>query len=459
MTRGWDDDPNDEYAGLPAVDAFVVTPMDDWDGLDDAYCDPPDELDRLIDERPAKASRASVGDAEGVDPAMLEYVNALGVTGPAAWRMATKLGDRVEYETVAAAARQYVRDRDAERTATLDAIEGGTALDLLALNRPALVPSLGYLVSEGHNVLIPAPKKVGKTTILENMSNAWTTGASFLGRFEVPTPQRVLYMNYELTPEDFDQRVRLMGLDDEAAKRLYVLNLRGHRVPLTTPTGRDWLVRVARDHHADVLIVDPFGAAYAAAGGQSENDNAEARRFLASLDEIKRLAGVRTLVMPHHTGRGEQVEGEERGRGATVLEDWADVILYLTKDRAGVRYLRSEGRATDLPESRLEFDPATTRLYLGTGDVGVNRRLARRAEGARLAAQVVAETPGLKKGDLTDALGLAGLTNNDDKSAAIAAAIKDGYVHTHAGIRTAIHHYPGQAHGADEQCPRGHRNA
>lgn len=437
-----------------------------WDdGLDYGDADTADRFEAYVVDRPPDdqwddpepPGAAPIGEA--TDVGMLKVVHALGVTGPDAWRMATKLGERVEYETVATLARQIARDREAERSADLDAIEGATALDLLALNRPSLVPSLGYLVGDGHNVILTAPRKGGKSKAVENMTVAWTTGASFLGRFEVPRPQRVLYLNYELTPEDFDQRVRLMCLEDEAAERLYVVNVRGHRLPLMAPTGRDWLVRVAVDHRADVIAVDPFGAAFAAAGGQSENDNAEVRRFLAALDEIKRLSGVRTLVMPHHTGRGEQVEGEERGRGASVLEDWADVILFLTKDKAGVRYLRSEGRATDLPESRLEFDPATTRLYLGTGDVGVNRRVARRAEGVRLAAQVITERPGLKKGDVTDALGLAGVTNNDDKAAAIAGAIKDGIVHTHPGARTAIHHYPGSPHDNGDPCPGGHRHA
>lgn len=434
----------------------------DFGDVPDAFADPATAaaFEATMADRPddgaTPSADAGPDDAEAIDPAMVAAANALGYTGPAAWKLAARLVDLVREEALRSAARRIANDRDAERNADLGAIETGTALELLALKRPALVQSLGTLLGDGHNGLIVGAKKGGKSTLVENEVHAWTTGGTFLGRYPVPAPLRVLYCNYELTPEDFDQRVRLMNLPDDAAERLYVLNLRGHRLPLMAPTGRDWLVEKAAKHGADVIAVDPFGAAFAAAGGQSENDNAEVRRFVAALDEIKRLSGARTLVMPHHTGRGEQTEGEERGRGATVLEDWADVILYLTKDKSGVRYLRTEGRAVDLPESRLEYDPATSRLYLGTGDVGVNRRLARREEGNRLAAQIVRDDPGISKGDLTDAIAAGGITNNQDKAAVVAAAIQARLIHTHRGKGTKVHHYPGEPHLADEPCPAGH---
>jgi hypothetical protein len=212
---------------------------------------------------------------------------------------------------------------------------------------------------------------------------------------------------------------------------------------------------VLADHRADLLLVDPFGAAYAAAGGVSENDNAEVRRFTTALDEIKRLGGCRTLVMPVHTGRGEQHEGDERGRGATVIDDWPDVRMLLTVDDKGDRYLRTDGRAFCLAESRLGFDPNGRRLMLATTDLGVSRRSARRIERQALVVEAVAETPGINSRELREHLGANGIGFNDDKTAAIKDAREARLIHVHAGARAAHLHYPGEPHLDEEHCPGG----
>lgn len=392
-----------------------------------------------------------------IDPDLLRAIaDEYGVSGPEAWTLAEKVAGRITTERATGMARRIVHDARLSREADLAGIDVATAAQMLRRDRPPRAGVLGDLVLQGHNASIVGPWKTGKSTLVDNAADALASGGTWLGRFPVPHPLRVALLNYELVAEDMEDRLSALGLDSEATERLLVVNLRGKRLPLTVAVGRRWLVSQLANHAAEVVIVDPFGAAFAAAGGESENDNAEVRRFLITLDEIKAESGCHTLLMPVHTGRGEVVEGNEQGRGATVLEDWPDVRMLLTKDKAGGRYLRTEGRARwNLHESRLSFDPVTRRLTLPSGDVGVSRRAARLDGSTRLVARLVEENAGVNVTTLWTLLAAEGVTNNDDKAAAITEAKARRFVHTHAGARRAIVHYVGGPHQLGETCPGG----
>lgn len=314
-----------------------------------------------------------------VDPAMLAAVTEeLGATGLQAAQLAEKLAYRFDQERVTRLARRMVHAEESARDADLDSIRLYTGTELLARPRTERRRLLGDLVMVGHNVTITARYKVGKSTVVENLTRSLLTGSHFLGRYETAGPVRVALLNYELDADDMELRVRAMGLDAEALERLLVVNLRGHRFPLMVPAGRDVLVKALSDHGAQVVAVDPFGAAYAAAGGESENDNAEVRRFVTALDEIKRLAECPSLFMPIHTGRAEQVEGDERGRGATVLDDWADVRMILTKDKEGARYPADRGPRLGPPR-----EPPRLRRGIEPSDARHDRPGAQPSQGGR----------------------------------------------------------------------------
>lgn len=390
------------------------------------------------------------------NPTLVDYIaDELLVPTEVAEFLAPKFADRIAYERTTSLARRYVRDEQLARDADFAGIDVVTAGALLARERPRRARVFGDLVMAGHNVTVVARYKTGKSTLAENMVWAATTGNDFLGRYPITAPMQVAYMNYELDELDMDARIRRLGLGSEALDRLLVLNLRGRRLPLMTTSGRNWLVERLADHGTNLFIVDPFGAAYASAGGESENDNAEIRRFTTALDEVKRLAGVATMVVPVHTGRGEQEEGDERARGGTVIDDWPDVQMFLTKDKAGDRFLRTDGRAPfRLHESRLGFAEDTGRLMLAHDGLGVSRSRAR--EEARIFGVVsaVRENPGINGTDLKTAIHDVA-KNNDDKAAAIRDALDKRLVHWHPGPRQSHRHYAGESHLEEEECMAG----
>lgn len=400
------------------------------------------------EEPPGPAPDAAKDIMEGL---ALDY----GIEGPAAERMAIDVASRIGSMRVGELAKRMVRQAALVKDADLDNVEVITAAELLARPRPPRVHVFGELMAEGHNATVVARWKVGKSTLVDNMAAAGVRGGFFLDRFKVPAPMRVVLFNYELEPEDMADRLVSLALDAEERERLEVINLRGRRLPLTTPVGRERVARWLGDHGAQVMIVDPFGAAYAAAGGESENDNAEVRRFLIGLDEIKRLSGCRTLVMPVHTGRGEAIEGDEQGRGATVLEDWPDVRMVLTKDAEERRFLRTEGRAWNLRESPLDYEEELRHLSLAEGKVGMGRRAMARS-GAQVAlVAALAERPGLNSREMRTVAGDLGVANNSDRDTAVSEARRAGLLHTHPGKGNAVLHYAGPAHGLAEACPEG----
>lgn len=282
--------------------------------------------------------------------------------------------ERHEREVAREAARLRIQ-REARR-----AVEAEDAL--AAFREPAYLPSLtaellvppepvayraAKLLPVGGNATLAARFKTGKTTFMNSLARSLADGVPLLGKYEVAPPTgRVAIFNYEVDSRQYREWLRDAGIQNTDA--VAVLNLRGYRLPVSSSFVEDWVVRWLVEAQASVWIVDPFARAYT--GTVSENDNAEVGRFLETLDVIKQRAGIEELIMPVHTGRENAEAGEERARGATRLDDWADVRWLLTKDEMGNRYFRATGRDVEEEEMLLRFDPATR----GLSAVGGNRR-------------------------------------------------------------------------------------
>jgi hypothetical protein len=302
--------------------------------------------------------------------------------------------------------------------------------------------TLEGLQHSGTNLLLAAQFKTGKTTFGLNLLKALADDGSFLGRFPAYPAGRVGYWNYELTAAQWRSWVRRIGI--EHPKGASALHLRGHRLPLIVPEVADWAVDWLRSRDIAYWIIDPFHRAF----GGDENSNERVGEWLDAVDEIKRRARVDDLLLIAHTGRKEHEPGEEHARGATRLDDWADVRLILTKERGGdYRFFRAHGRGIDVPESRLDFDPETLALtvdYQDPDDRGADR------EGARLRTlksrilEAVATNPGMLSGDIRRLRGRA-----DDIVTALRELVADGELVQRARGQAREHYLPHQAEGGE----------
>ncbi len=280
----------------------------------------------------------------------------------------------------------------------------------------------------GCNTLLAAMYKTGKSSLLINLFRSLLDGEPFLGIYPITFTGRVCYWNYELTEQQFISWLRRHGIRNTDGAS--VLNLRGHPMPLHVPQVRDEVIERMWQYEINFWIIDPFSKAYRG----PENDNEKVGHWLDNLDVIKASAGISDLVMAAHFGRAEHEQGAEHVRGATVLDDWADVRWLLTKDKEEYRYFRADGRDVEVDETRLEFDESTGRLTA----VGGSRSTAKFMNVVTSVVDAVAATPGMNKRALRAAI----TGKNEAKDAAIKWAIDHSRIITKIE-GSAVCHYPG----------------
>lgn len=297
------------------------------------------------------------------------------VTGPADLGLDVRRAGKAVTDPVEVAAEKIRVQRaakqrvDAEEAATRIVVLPRTTLGrLLTEDRPPEPQMrIDRLHRVGHNTTVTARFKTGKTTFSANQLRALADGEDFLGRFPVTQPAgRIGFLNYELSEWDFVDWLDDIGI--RQADRVAPLNLRGLPFSLAAERHQAELVAWCREMEVEVLYLDPHRRAFTGFG--SENSNDDVNRFTEVLDQIKAEAGVQDLFLNVHTGRLQTEIGEERARGATALDDWADNRLVLTQGEDGERYCyAADGRTGPaVAEFRLLFDHASRRLTAESGN-------------------------------------------------------------------------------------------
>lgn len=292
--------------------------------------------------------------------------------------------------------------------------------------------TIDRLHQTGTNTLLAAQYKTGKTTLTANCLRSLIDGTPFLGHFDIgEIDGRVAFWNFEMTDAMFRSWLRDQGIEN--MDRGAVWNLRGYTLPLWTPHVQDIAVRWLEEREVSFLFIDPWRRAYSGFGG--ENANEDVGRWLDVLDLVKRRAGVQDLVMATHTGRMQHEEGQERARGATTLDDWADNRWILVKEKDGNRYFHANGRDVHVDEVKLNYEPASRKLTVGGGD----RRSERLRSHSLEAYEIVKKKPGIKKSELLDRM----KGKRDFQVQGVADAIARGYIETKMDGRAQLH-YPKQ---------------
>lgn len=261
------------------------------------------------------------------------------------------------------------------------------------------------MLGVGHNALIVAGRKAGKTTMVGNVIRAYADGKPFLGRFEVEQPahdepEGIAVFNYEVDERQYRRWLRDVGIVN--TDRVHVLHLRGRTLPLKNERVQAWVSRWLADRNIGMWVVDPYSRAYVGSVDNG-NDEAQVGAFLDTLDVIKAQAGVGELVMPVHTPKARAEAGEETAIGSQRLEGWPDAMWYLTRDlETGTRFLRAEGRDVLLPEGELVYHEGDRELLLSGGG---NRAEAKRSADVRAITEYVAAHPRCTGNDIKAALG------------------------------------------------------
>lgn len=338
-----------------------------------------------------------------------------------------------------------------------------TNLAALLLEPPATVRyRIDGLWPSGGKVLMSAPAKAGKTTMVGNLVRCLADGAPFLaspiaqpGQWQVAAAghavaplegRRIMLLDFEMTRDMLRTWLRDQRIANTAGVQVELMRGRAWD-PRDEAQRAGWAAHLASLDVA-VLIVDPIGPVLSALG-LDESSSKDAGQVLWALDALCAAAGVSELFVVHHTGH----EGE-RARGTAAFEGWPDAIWTLVKDKslegAGRRALRASGRDVHLPETVLDLDRATRRLSLGQG----SRAAARGSEHAEIIADIVRQeiesrgvgAPGPSTNDLKRAAKDTAIGSKvQDAQDAVVAARRLGMVHTHEGPNRSLQHYPGSS--------------
>ncbi len=315
---------------------------------------------------------------------------------------------------------------------TRDPFDAGTLAEVLG--RPedpaARVESL---IPWQASTLVVAQRKTGKTTWSLNLARCLVTGEPFLGSMDVrpiAADAKVGLLNFEVSAAQLARWAHECGVP---AERLYLVNLRGRRNPLTDAEDRANLAGLLRAQRVESLIVDPFGRAYS---GESQNDAGQVGSWLIALDEFARTdVGALDVILTAHAGWNG-----ERSRGSSALEDWADAVITLTRDEdTGERFMRAIGRDVDLGEDRLDFDPVTRLLRL-SGDGSRRDGVAARhlADLVQAVLAIVAKDGPLNGTQVAQRLRAADVPHQKGEHVkALRQAVEDGTLRVEAGHRGA----------------------
>ncbi len=317
-------------------------------------------------------------------------------------------------------------------------LDAGTLAEILA-RPPDPAHRVAELLPWSASGLVSAQRKTGKTTLTLNLARCLLTGEDFLGRFAVrPVTGVVALLNYEVSAGQIARWADDVGVHRD---RLFLVNLRGRRNPLTDPQDRAELAERLRSIGTESLIVDPFGRAYT---GASQNDAGEVGSWLVDLDRFARAeVGALDLLLTAHAGWNA-----ERTRGSSALEDWADAVITLTKDDSddgnGERYIRAMGRDVEIEEDRLTFDPATRMLTVaGSGSRKASKAAARRNELVDQVVDIVTAGPGINTSEICRRLRTVGVGfQRGDVGRAARSALDAGTLRQEPGGRGAVNYFP-----------------
>lgn len=260
------------------------------------------------------------------------------------------------------------------------------------------------LAGAKHNVIITAQFKTGKTKfVIATIAKALCDAQPFMDTVPVHTPEggvKVGHWNCEMDPDEMaSEYVIPAGIEN--MHNLTGANLRGHRVNLLSPMGKQWAINWLRDRQVKVWTIDSL-ARLARMAGVSEKDNDEMFDLLMAIDEVKVEAGVDVVFLITHTGRMQHEEGKERARGATAIDDWCDARWIMT-EQSNVRFLAVDGRGVGLDTVSLVYDDVS-----GHSSMGMAGKAETMSDGhIQAVAKAVRDNPGITLAPLAKTMKLS----------------------------------------------------
>lgn len=305
--------------------------------------------------------------------------------------------------------------------------------DALLEGVPKATFAITGLLPEHGNATLVASNKTGKTTMMNHLTRAMVDDVPFLGEYDVQHG-RVAFWNYEVGEDQWTRWTAEAGIQN--SDLVFPLHLRGRTVSLRSPQARDMIAEWLSKREIQYWILDPGHRAMT--GFQSKGDpNDAVMEFTEALDEVKQAAGVKSIIMPLHTGKNG-----DGARGATRWADWPDAIWTYTRDqKLGHRTLAAEGRDVELAESMITYNPTDRSLGINIGPLTEGQQEEKSLEQEILDFLVNNPDVHPKKGEIGQRLG----RSKQDCMRAADHLVATNRAHMQTGARNAQMLYYGPA--------------
>jgi len=201
------------------------------------------------------------------------------------------------------------------------------------------------VVPKGRAIALYAPAKAGKSTVVLAIAAAVASGRKVLG-VRTAAPATVLYLDYEMTSADLQERLYELGYGPDADLSRLKYALLPSLPPMDTVEGARAILHLVEHYEADFVVFDTFGRAV-----EGEEDHADTvRAFYRHTGLTLKSKGV-TYLRTDHSGK----DVGKGMRGSSAKNDDVDLVWKLTRcdlgnGRNGVSLERTHSRISWVQE-------------------------------------------------------------------------------------------------------------
>ena len=245
-------------------------------------------------------------------------------------------------------------------------------------------PDKEYLVDEiigkGDLVVLAGDTGLGKSIIAHQIGVFLATGEEEVLGFEIPRVRRVLYLNFELSNDEFNRRHRKIASSITSKSKLknFQYNVVNTKKGLFDDNWDRIIKTIENSYPFDLIIVDNL---YTSTSVNDEK-NHDLKKILRKITDVSNVHGSAVLVITHHRKHStEEPLSLNLVRGGSTLTNAMDMVLQLGRSILDheIRYFmitKNRYYSPNLLKSmELILDPKSLRM-INTGEINERKHLS-----------------------------------------------------------------------------------
>jgi hypothetical protein len=224
-------------------------------------------------------------------------------------------------------------------------------------------------LAEGRGHAIYAKGGTGKSLVVLTAAINMSTGRSVFGQ-PAGRPRRVLYLDYEMTEDDVEERLAAVGFGERDDLSCLHYALLPTLPPLDTREGAQALLTQAERLQSELVVIDTFSRAVQG----EENDADTVRNYYRMTGMALKARGITSLRIDH-VGK----ESDRGARGSSAKLDDVDVVWELRRADDGYTLVNQKRRMGWVPEKialRMAEDPLSFSLVDSLWPTGTMQTVA-----------------------------------------------------------------------------------